>query len=417
MAKLSKRVVEKALPRERQYSIWCSETRGFGVAINPSGSKSFIVDYRNLTGKRRRMTIGRFNIMPFEQARNLGKAKLAEALTGSDPIAERQALRKAVTIKDLCEEYLHHAKNGHILGKGGRPKKASTIETDEGRINRHIIPLLGKLRVSELSKAHVNKFIRQISEGKTAVSVKSDKLRGKVVVTGGAGTASRTTGLLGGIMSYAVTEGILENNPVHGVRRPAYNKRTRRLSDFEYSKLGKALFDDSLAGSTKQARIAIFLLALTGCRRGEIIKLRWDEVDFESQCFRLRDSKEGASIRPIGKLVMVCLENLQPQVSSSTVLTPIRSGEFYGGLPNAWRKIAAANQMSDITPHTLRHSYASVAADTGLSEPTIASLLGHSASSVTSKYIHQLDAVLLNAADIVVEKIAKKMQIEQLSIF
>jgi integrase len=92
-----------------------------------------------------------------------------------------------------------------------------------------------------------------------------------------------------------------------------------------------------------------------------------------------------------------------------TVLVPARGGEVFGGLPNGWLRLAKRAGFVDVTLHTLRHSFASVAADLGYSEPTIASMLGHSSSSVTGRYIHQLDAVLIAAADKVADAVFEMM--------
>jgi hypothetical protein len=132
-------------------------------------------------------------------------------------------------------------KAGLILGKGGRPKKATTIVTDTGRIHRHIVPLIGTRRLKDLVKADVNKVLKDIMAGKTRVSVKTKKLRGKANVRGGVGTATRTVGLLGGILTYAVEAGIIETNPAHGIRKPKDRVRSRRLTEAEYRTLGGIL--------------------------------------------------------------------------------------------------------------------------------------------------------------------------------
>lgn len=95
-----------------------------------------------------------------------------------DPQEERQIDRQAITVKELCALHLTDLNGGSIIGKGGRPKKQSTIDTDTGRIHRHIAPLLGPRRVKDLDKAHINKAMRDIMAGKTAVSVRTAKLRG-----------------------------------------------------------------------------------------------------------------------------------------------------------------------------------------------------------------------------------------------
>src|SRR5437879_1963802 len=232
-----------------------------------------------------------------ETARREAKVQLGRVAGGDDPVEDRQLDHKAITVKELCTRYLVDLQAGLILGKGGRPKKASTITTDTGRIERHIIPLLGTRRVKDLTKTDINKVLKDIMAGKTRVSVKTKKLRGKAIVRGGAGTATRTVGLLGGILTYAVEAGIIESNPAHGIRKPKDNVRKRRLSEAEYRILGgilrKAAEDERYQMTTDIIR----QIALTGCRRSEMIGLRWIEADLETSCLRLIDSKEGASVR------------------------------------------------------------------------------------------------------------------------
>lgn len=125
-------------------------------------------------------------------ARREARIQLGRVAQGEDPAEERQIDRQAITVKELCALYLTDLNAELILGKGGRPKKQSTIDTDTGHIHRHIVPLLGPRRVKDLDKADINKAMKDIMAGKTAVSVKTAKLRGKAIVRGGAGTAART---------------------------------------------------------------------------------------------------------------------------------------------------------------------------------------------------------------------------------
>jgi integrase len=202
-------------------------------------------------------------------------------------------------------------KAGLILGKGGRPKKPSTIVTDTGRIERHIIPLLGTRRVKDLTKADINKVLKDIMAGKTRVSVKTKKLRGKAIVRGGAGTATRTVGLLGGILTYAVEAGILETNPAHGIRKPKDNVRKRRLSEAEYRILGRMLREAAKEEKYATTADIVRQIAMTGSRRSEVISLKGTEADTQASCLRLEDSKEGESIRAIGLPVVEYLERRQ----------------------------------------------------------------------------------------------------------
>lgn len=128
-------------------------------------------------------------------------------------------------------------------------------------------------------------------------------------MSGGAGTETRTMGLFGGILTYAVENGIIDVNPAHGVRRPKDNVRDRRLSESEYRALGAILRSAAEDEKYEMTVDIIRQIALTGSRRTEMIKLQWVEADTDASCLRLIDSKEGMSIRPIGLLVIEYLEN------------------------------------------------------------------------------------------------------------
>lgn len=399
MAKLSKRIVDHAEAGDKDYFIWDDELPGFGLRVFKSGKRSYLVQYR-AKGRTRRFTIGTHGVWTPETARVQARVLLGRIAQGDNPAEERELDHKAITVKELCERYLEDAKNGLILGKKRRPKKASTIYTDEGRIRRHIIPLLGTRRVKDLTSADIIRFMRDVASGKTKADQKTKK-RGRSIVRGGIGTGTRTVGMLGAILTYARENGIIETNPAHGIRKPAYDKRTRRLSEDEYRLLGKLLrkaaLDDQLATAAAIART----IALTGCRRGEIINLIWPEVDADNSCLRLTDSKEGASVRPVGLPVVDLLTARRPEHPAGPVFVGTLEGKPLVGFPKHWHKMVEGTPLAGITPHVLRHSYASVANDLGFTESTVAALLGHAQGTVTSRYIHTVDTALIMAADAV----------------
>ena len=398
MSKVTKRVVDAAESREKDYVIWDDELPGFGLRVFTSGKRSYVIQYR-AGGRSRRFTIGLHGVWTPERARQEAKVLLGRVAQGDDPAEEKQLDHKSVSIKELCDLYLADLEAGLILGKGGRPKKPGTIVSDIGRIKRHIVPLLGTRRVKDLTKADVTKAMKDIMAGKTRLVAKTKKLRGKSIVKGGAGTATRTIGLFGGILTYAIEAGIIHSNPAHGVRRPKDNVRARRLSEAEYRVLGDMLTKASENESYRMTAEIIRQIALTGCRRAEMVSLQWEETDTDSSCLRLIDSKEGRSIRPIGLPVVEYFETRRKEAIGDYVF-PGRDGDAaFGSFPNHWKKIFAGSPLADITPHILRHSFASVANDLGFTEVTIAALVGHSKGSVTSNYIHTLDTALIMAAD------------------
>jgi integrase len=415
MPKLTKSIVEAAAPRAKQFTLWCSDLQGFGVYILPTGNRTYFVDYRNSAGIRRRLTIGRHGKLTTEGARKLAITTLGEAVKGEDPAEERATRRKSLTVRELCDRYLEAAESGLIMGKGNRPKKLSTLYVDRGRIARHIIPLLGNKIVRDISQADINRFIRDVASGKTATVEKTKNKRGMAIVEGGKGTAARTAGLLGGILSFAVSEGVITSNPARGVKRPADNHRARRLSAEEYRRLGNALADAEKEAETAQGIAGAWLLALTGCRSGEIINLKWIEIDKAGSCLRLKDSKEGPSVRPLGQPAFDLLATIENRKGCPYVLMPVRGAGAFGGMPRAWKRIAKRANLQGVTPHTLRHSFASIAGDLGFTEFTIAAMLGHAAGSVTSRYVHHLDSVLVVAADKVARAIHAMMIAQETS--
>jgi integrase len=400
MAKITKRIVDAAEAQAKDYVIWDDDLPGFGLRVFTSGKRSYLIQYRSL-GRSRRYTIGPHGVWTPETARQEAKIQIGRVAKGENPAEERMLDHKSITVRALCESYLKDLNAGLILGKGGRPKKPTTVSTDTGRIHRHIIPLLGTRRVKDLTKVEINKVMKDILAGKTKISEKTKKLRGRSIVKGGAGTAIRTIGLLGGILTYAVELGIIENNPTHGLRKPKYSIRTRRLSEEEYRILGRILIDASKTENFCKTVEIIRLIALTGCRKSEIKFLKWKEVDLENSCLRLSDSKEGASTRPIGLPAVLYLEALKKSKSSEYVFPGYDVEKAFGSFENQWRRLFKKSILADVTPHVLRHSFASISNDLGFTEITIAALVGHSKGTVTSKYIHSLDAALIMAADTV----------------
>lgn len=397
MPKLTKRTVDQAVPVAKDYFIWDKELPGFGLRVFASGRKSYLVQYR-AEGRTRRFTIGLHGIWTPEGARREARALLGHIARGGNPAEQKRLDTEAITIKEFCDRYIADCEAGLVLGKGRRPKKQSTVEIDRGRIKRHIVPLLGRRKVKDLTSADINRFLRDVVAGKTAADVKTRK-HGRAIVRGGVGTATRTVGLLGGILTHAVQQGIIERNPAQGIRRAADQVRTRRLSEDEYRQLGAILRrkedDDQFTQTVRIARA----LTLTGCRRGEMMYLKAAEVDIDRSCLRLQDSKEGASVRPIGLPAIDLLEPLLADDPDTFVFPGYEDGKALIGFPKLWGKLFKDTSLAGLTPHVLRHSFASLANDLGFTESTVAALMGHSRGTMTSRYIHAVDSALIMAAD------------------
>ena len=384
--------------------LWDSVVKGFGIRRQQSDAVSFVLLYRTKDGRQRRFTIGRFE-SPWkpEEARKEAQRLLAEVAKGNDPAEAKQEARSSMSVAELCEAYMKAAEKGLILNRQGQAKKATTLSRDHSRINANIVPLIGHLKANAVTQKDIREFMTAIMEGKIKKRTKLDKPRAVSNIRGGNGAAARTMSFLGGIFSWAVSEGIRADNPCQGVRKPA----------LAYGLTAAALPGGDQKPVPAPALALARFLALTGWRMGEALKLTWGEVDSAKRIATLTDSKTGRSVRPLSEAACKIIAE-QPRIDGrEIVFMPAKGGEeaTMTGFPKALARIVkAGNLPEDITAHVLRHSFASLAADLGYSDSTIGELIGHrNGAGITRRYIHRSDAVLLAAADAVANKTLELM--------
>jgi integrase len=407
--KLTKRIVDalkapkpsKVGVKVRETFVWDRELRGFGVQVMPSGLKSFVIQYRTAEGRLRRSVIGRFGLMTVEEARDLAHEKLVAVSKGVDPVAAEAEDTGRITVAELCDWYLTEAEAGRILGRRRRPIKASTLAMDRSRVEAHIKPLLGRRQVGALKLGDIEAAQADIAAGKTAKARKGS--RGGAT-TGGEGVAARTLSTLHAIFEHAARLGKIPSNPAKGVRRLASAPRDRRLSRAEIQRFGETMREAARDGEHPTGLAAIRFLLLTGFRRMEGLGMQRPWLDEEEGAVRFPDTKSGAQTRVIGQAA-VDLLLAQPQ-TKSPFFFPADWGEgHFIGVVRVLDRICERAKIADVTPHTLRHTFASLAGDLGFSELTIAALLGHASRGVTQRYVH-IDEALRMAADRVAEEMA-----------
>ncbi|KAA0680280.1 site-specific integrase [Roseomonas genomospecies 6] len=399
MPRITKKLVDTLVPSGRDGVVWDDELSGFGIRITAAGVKSYVVQYR-IAGRSRRMTVARHGVMTPDEARKEARLLLAEVARGVDPAERRDQQRHDLTVADLCDLY---------VSEGMTTKKPSTIASDRGKIARHIKPLLGKRLVRSITRADIERFQADVAAGKTAADIKGG-FKSRSIVTGGRGTATRTLGLLSGIFQFAVNRNMRPDNPVRGVKKFAGTKCERFLSPAEMARLGKALADLADEGVNPVAVNVVRLLALTGCRRGEITGLRWGWVDWDRACIRFPDSKTGAKVVPLGAAALELLTEMHSEDSAGPVF-PGRS--VTGSTTAVWKVWDAARErakLPDVRIHDLRHSFASVGASGGDSLVVIGALLGHRDTTTTARYAHLSNDPLKAAADRIAGNIAAAMK-------
>lgn len=403
--KLTKKVVDATSPAASDRIIWDAEIAGFGLRIRPGGSKTFIAQYRaggGRSGTTRRYTIGRYGVLTVDEARQVAKRVLGAVAQGNDPSGDRQEKRREMTVTELIELFAVNG-TGHLKERNRRYVLA--------RLQHHVVPLLGRKKITDVRVADVEQFMRDVRAGTTAKDEKTG-FRARVIVRGGAGAATRGVRDLSAIFTFAIRQELIVSNPCSPVKKPADQRRTRFLSLVEVTRLGTALEELASEGANPKAIAIMRLWTLTGCRRDEIAGLKWSEIDFERACIRLNESKTGRSVRPLAGAALALLTGF-PRDPNSPHVFPSEDGRtFYQGTKRFWAKVVAKARLPGVTPHTLRHTIGSAAVSSGETLAMTGALLGHVTAQATSIYAHMQQDPARRAADRVVGPIATALGVQ-----
>ncbi len=317
-----------------------------------------------------------------DQARSEARQLLASVGRGDDPSAGRKAERLAPTTSDLLDRYLSEHVRIH-----NRP---TTIEEVERLVRRHIRPPLGHMKASAVSRSDIMKL---------HASMKDTPRQANFVLS-----------VLSKIFNLSEAWEIRPDgtNPCRHVQRYKENKRERFLSDSELGSIHqvmRAMEEEQAVPSV--VLNAIRLLALTGCRLGEIRRLRWEDVDFENGCLSIPDSKTGPRLHGIGAHSLALLATLprtegSPWVFCGTDPTAALRKER---LEKAWQKIRAAAGIEDIRLHDLRHTVGTYAGQTGANSFLVRDKLGHKTTAMTDRYVNRDASPLRKLSDQVENRI------------
>jgi integrase len=382
--KLTKSAVEAIVPADKDLVAWDKDLPGFGVKVTPAGRRVYFCYYRTESGQQRRPMIGQHGQLTCDEARGIAKDMLADVRKGGDPSHSRKEKRQAPTLKEFAERYLSdHARTR---------KKPLSIQADERNLRNHVLPALGRKKLPEITRADVARF--------------HQSMRDKP------GAANRCLMLLSKMFNLAELWGLRPDgtNPCRHIQKYAERKIERFLSPDELAGLGKVLADAEAKSTAPRTVIAaIRLLIFTGCRRDEILALRWEHVDFDRQCLRLPDSKTGAKSVYLNAAAIEVLRAIPFIEGNPWVVVGGKRGTHLVNIEKPWRAIRQAARIPDVRLHDLRHSFASVGAAVGLGLPIIGALLGHREAATTQRYAHLAADPLRTANELIGREIAKAM--------
>ncbi len=405
--KLTKRHIDSLKPTTKPYRHYDIELKGFGVQVLPSGTKSYILEYRPDGGGRnvakKRMTLGRVGELTPDQARMLARDRLAEVRHGTDPLSDRQTKRREMKLAEFIDQWELDAPVGK---RTGRPMKSRTRNFMLARLRHHVVPILGRKRISDVTVDDVNDMIRRVSKGETAKDAASPKKRGRIKVRGGEGAALKVTSDLSIIFNYAIEKRVVPTNPVTHARKPRAGKRHEFLSAAEFTLIGQALTDLEAEGSNTAGIAILRLILLTGARPSEIESLSWAEVDLDHQCLRLTQSKTGYSVRPLAQAAVDILAGLA-RGQSPYVFPATRGDGHFTGAKRIWNQARTKAGLPGRVRYHARHAMATFALADGVDAVSVAAILGHKGPRTTlATYAHVIDKSAARAVESVGGKIA-----------
>lgn len=381
--KLTKRALDGIKPGSTIGFWYDADLKGFGLKAMPSGVTTWIVEYRPGAGVRgtskRRMALGKAGALTPDETRAPAKDILVKVHAGQDPAALKVEAKAVKTVTELCALHLAEADLGNIVSKRGVPKKASTLASDRGRILRHIKPLLGKKLVRDVSRADIERFLRDVASGKTAVDVKTKHADNQ----GARFLSISELERLGAALREAESTGIAWQT---------------KLDEAGAKHLPKSA-DDRSSTSGSHAAAAIRLLILTGCRLREIRDLKWQHVDQEHGSLHLPDSKTGAKTIVLAAPALEVLATVPRIEGSDFVIAGDDAKKARSDLKRPWAMVLRAAGLQSVRIHDLRHTYASHGAAAGMGLTIVSRLLGHADVKTTNRYSHFDADPMRRAAD------------------
>ena len=376
---LTPRLARQSKPGPKDTILFDRSLPGFGLRIHPSGRKVYIVQAR-IEGRSRRLRIARHGEMELAEARRRARDMLGRIRAGENPADDIRREKETPTLRQFADEYLRRC-NPHW--------KPSGRKTVRNYVTSRILPTFGKMPLDRIGPEDVAAWFDAASKDRP-------------------GAANRAFEILRSMMFRAEEWSLRERgaNPCLGIKKNPRNPIARFLDADELARLGRAL--DAGAARWPDAVAAIRLLALTGCRRSEVLNLRWRDIGADA--INLPDSKTGPRAVPLGEAARARIGAL-PGARDPDAFLFARYAEGRGAysLATCWRAVCADAKLGRLRLHDLRHTAASQAVMSGENLPLVGKLLGHRRHRTTAGYAHLADAHLVEAAERVGTLLAQAM--------
>ena len=363
---LNQHRVDRLKPRNSTYDIRDTDLKGFGIRVLPSGKKSYFLQTQH-EGQRRWTKIGDAD------------ASLAETEARSQARSLSASIRKGrESIPDLSADMAFEAVSDEVFSYYRRHWKPRTLAVNLNYYENNILPWFKGRPVAGITRREVLEWFESL-HAKPA-------------------SANRSLPVLSVILRQAEVYGYRpeDSNPCKDIKRYRRRARERFLSPDEIRRVVEVL--NRYDGTRPLQAAFIRLLLLTGCRKGELLTLKWR--DYREGKLFLRDSKNGPRTVWLSSAAREVLERL-PRKNAWVFPSPYRAAEHLAEITEFWQDVRTEAGVPDVRPHDLRHTYASIALMHGETVLTIGRLLGHDHPGTTLKYTNFADAAAREAIDTV----------------
>lgn len=359
--------------------------------------------YRNAAGERRRPKVGDFPTLSLEDARAIAKEWYETVKRGGDPSRDRQTYRASPTLAEFCETYMQQWSAVY-----DRPR---TIEEKRSKIEQHIKPLLGKLKVVDAKLSDINEALERVAKP-ALVEVESKKGLKFKRIKGGATAAQHVRCLLSSIFAYAEHDDVKlrprHSNPVRDARTFAGKKRRRHMKAGEAPAVAHEL--DALAVEYPARVAALWCILLAGTRVTELVTARRSQlrgnVLYLDEHKTMRTGDERVIVLPRQALALI------------ETLPDDNSGYIFGqGLTRynvftVWDKARCKAGCPDLRMQDFRRTFASAAKSAGRSLETVGELFGHKHLATMENYAFLFDEAAETAAQDTANELEKRMRPE-----
>lgn len=387
--KLTDAVIATSMPQEKLYDLNDIETPGLQCVINPKGKKTFKLRVKNFEKR-----IGVFPVIKCAEARKIALMWYGELLKGGAPGKKEEAKTKELTLDSLIQEYLNYKTSGRDA------LAASTFYDYQWTWKKYISPALGDKLISTLTDADINNYLISLKE--TYSHIKTSRIILKPALEYGESL---------GYSVYPV-------RPTKWIKFKTHRKE-RYFTPGELKNLRKILAKTQekqlVWGTHYQQTLVLELLIYTGCRCGEILNLKWDDVFLEEGYIQLWKTKtKKGRVIPIVPLIKDIFLKIPRKKDAPFVFSSERKPTHsiaYTTLITLWLDFVKKggfnnNDIERLTIHSLRHTFITVANRTGISPWTIQTLVGHSlGKSITGLYIHHNLKELREALEKIIENL------------